>query len=276
MVSRMRRPGFVSFVVTLSFAPFVSFVFAQQQALTAPNDPAAVERGGQLLREQCGFCHGPNARGGSSGPDLTRSVIVQDDDNGKQLGEFLQAGRPDRGMPKFEFTPAQNSDLAAFLHAAIYANSNRRLYKILDIVVGDAKAGEAYFSGAGRCTTCHSVTGDLKGLGAKYEPAQLQNRFLMPRGRSGGNTGPLYMDATAIKVSVATPAGETVTGGLVRMTDFEVTLYDAKDGRQRTWLRSGDSPKITVTDPLQAHVDQLPKWTDADMHNMTAYLVGLK
>ena len=44
-------------------------------------------------------------------------------------------------MPKFDLPRAQVADLAAFLHAAIYLNSNRRLYKILDIVVGDAKAG---------------------------------------------------------------------------------------------------------------------------------------
>lgn len=237
-----------------------------------------MERGGQLLREQCGFCHGPNARGGAGGPDLTRSILVQEDENGKQLGEFLHAGRPDRGMPKFEFTPAQNADLAAFLHDAIYMNSNRRLYKILDIVVGDPKAGAAYFNGAGRCGSCHSPSGDLKGIGAKYEPAVLQGRLLLPRGRvarPGEQAPPLYMDATAVNATV-TAGGETATGGIVRLTDFEVTIYDRAAGRQRTWLRNGDTPKVVVTDPLQAHVDHLPKWTDAEMHNMTAYLSGLK
>src|SRR5262245_49937374 len=113
--------------VLLVFATLATFALkgrAQSQALSAPTDRAAVERGGQLLREQCGFCHGPNARGGSGGPDLTRSTIVLDDDNGKQLGEFLRVGRPERGMPRFEFTPEQNTDLATFLHDAIYTNSN--------------------------------------------------------------------------------------------------------------------------------------------------------
>src|SRR5262249_18819695 len=136
-------------------------VAAQQQALTAPTDQAAVDRGKALLVDQCGFCHGANARGGSGGPDLTRSALVQEDDNGRQLGDFRHVGRPDRGMPRFDLSDAQVKDLAAFLHAAIYLNSNRRLYKILDIVVGDAKAGEAYFNGAGRCATCHSPSGDL-------------------------------------------------------------------------------------------------------------------
>jgi cytochrome c oxidase cbb3-type subunit 3 len=87
---------------------------------------------------------------------------------------------------------------------------------------------------------------------------------------------PLYEDPTGIKVTVETPAGESVSGGLVRLTDFEVTLYDAGAGRMRSWLRNGDTPTVIVTDPLQAHLDRLTKWTDADMHNMTAYLAGLK
>ena len=252
-------------------------VGAQQQALTPQTDTAAVERGQKLLVDQCGFCHGANARGGSGGPDLTRSVLVQTDEDGKQLGEFLAAGRPDKGMPKFDLPRAQASDLAAFLHSAIYLNSNRRLYKILDIVVGDAKAGQAYF--AGRCGSCHSPAGDLKGIGAKYEPATLQQRLLLPRGReraSGEPPVPLYTERTAITATVTLPAGETVSGGLVKLTDFEVTLYDATSARTRTWLRNGDVPKVVVIDPLQGHLDLLTKWTDTDMHNMTAYLVGLK
>ena len=257
----------------------VTSLGAQQQALSPQSDTAAVERGGKLLVEQCGFCHGANARGGSGGPDLTRSTVVQTDEDGKQLGEFLAVGRPDKGMPKFDLSRTQASDVAAFLHSAIYLNSNRRLYKILDILVGDARAGEAYFNGAGRCSSCHSPTRDLKGVGAKYEPAALQGRLLLPRGRErapGGPQVPLYADPTGLTVTVTPPSGEAVSGGLVRLTDFEVTLWESATGRLRTWLRNGEAPKVVVTDPLQAHLDHLTKWTDTDMHNMTAYLAGLK
>jgi len=278
--AREARQKILGFAVFASLAfLFVVTLSAQQQALTPVADTAAVERGQRLLVDQCGFCHGANARGGSGGPDLTRSVIVQTDEDGKQLGEFLAAGRADKGMPKFDLPRAQVSDLAAFLHQAIYQNSNRRLYKILNIVVGNASAGQAYFNGQGRCSSCHSPTGDLKGVGGKYEPATLQGKLLLPRGRerpAGSPPVPLYADPTALRVTVTPLSGAPVSGGLVRLTDFEVTLYDPATGAMRSFLRNGDTPKVTVTDPLQAHVDHLTKWTDADMHDMTAYLASLK
>jgi mono/diheme cytochrome c family protein len=237
-------------------------------------DAAAVERGRQLLGQQCGFCHGPNARGGSGGPDLTRSALVQEDEGGKQLGEFLRVGRPDRGMPKFDLTAQDDADLAAFLHGEIYLAANRRLYKILDVLVGDPKSGQAYFNGAGLCTTCHSATRDLKGVGARYSPVDLQGRIVYPR-RGGIPGSPAWEDKNAVRATVATETGP-VTGAIVRLTDFEVTIFDPAAGQQRSFLRDGDTPKVVVTDPLQAHLDQMLKWTDADMHNVTAYLASLK
>ena len=238
------------------------------------------DRGQQLLAAQCGFCHGPNARGGASGPDLTRSPLVQEDDQGKQLGEFLHAGRPDRGMPKFEqLSNEQIADLAAFLHATIRSTVNRGGYKVLDILVGDPKAGESFFNGAGRCASCHSTNRDLKSIGSKYDPVVLQGRIVMPRGRpSGGNASPArpaYMDPTAVKATV-TSAGQSFTGAVVRLTDFDIVLFNQTTGETRSWLRTGGSPAVVVTDPLQAHIDLLTKWTDEDMHNVTAYLAGVK
>jgi len=247
-------------------------------AADAQFDQASVDRGQQTFVNQCGFCHGSNARGGSSGPDLTRSELVQSDEGGKQFGEFLRAGRPDKGMPGFEqLSRNEVVDVATFLHAAIYLNANRRLYQVLNIVTGDAKAGEAFFNGAGKCASCHQVTGDLKSIGAKYEPAALQQKFLMPRGGRGeGPPKPAYLDRNAVKVSVTLPSKQVVKGVLVRLTDFDVTVYDPETSQTRSFLRNGDTPKVDVVDPLQAHLDMWSKWTDADIHNMTAYLVGLK
>jgi cytochrome c oxidase cbb3-type subunit 3 len=249
-------------------------------------DQAALQRGRELLVEQCGFCHGSNGRGGNAGPDLTRSELVQEDENGKQLGEFLKLGRIDKGMPKFELTDAQLQDLATVLHEAIFQVANRNLYKILDVVVGDPKKGEAYFNH--NCASCHSATGDLKGVGAKYEPVNLQQRMLMPRGGRGpGGPGgprgpgaprftPPYQEPTALKATVKLPSGGSFVGALVRLTEFDVTLYDAETKRLHSWLRHDGVPEVVITDPLQGHVTQLQRWTDEDMHDVTAFLVTLK
>src|SRR6266542_808168 len=217
-------------------------------------DPAAVERGQKEYVTACGFCHGSSATGGQGGPDLIRSVLVLDDENGKQLGEFLKVGRPDKGMPKFNLTDSQMSDIATFLHSRIAAASNRGAYRILDILTGDAKAGEAYFNGAGRCNACHSVTGDLKGIGSKYDPTTLQGRIIMPRGRGGfrGRVGPPQTEANPVMVTVTLTSGQAFTGELIRVTDFDVTLRDSS-GQIQSWLRNGDTPKVEVNDPLKPH-----------------------
>jgi cytochrome c oxidase cbb3-type subunit III len=258
---------------------------AENPPITQGNGPrfdqAAVERGQQLYVAQCGFCHGSNATGGQSGPDLIRSVLVIGDENGKQLGEFLKEGRPDKGMPKFDMKDEQVKDIATFLHQRIYAVADRGTYKILNILVGDAKAGEAYFNGAGKCNTCHSPTGDLAGIGAKYDPVTLQGRIVMPRGRFGfgGPRGRGAMDSKAFRsfptVTVTLPSGKSFSGLPLRITDFDVILRDS-DGVFRSFTRDGETPKVELKDPLQAHVDMLATWKDSDIHNMTAYLVTLK
>jgi cytochrome c oxidase cbb3-type subunit 3 len=235
-------------------------------------DAATLERGKSTFVSQCGFCHGANARGGESGPDLLRSVVVRDDENGNGIGPIVLNGRPAQGMPKFSMTQTQIADIAAFLHEGVRASAERGTYKILDIVTGDAKAGQAYFSGAGKCSTCHSVTGDLKGIGAKYDPITLQGKFLMP---VGGRGGAQARSTSPIIVTVTLPSGQSASGTLVRIDDFNVAFTDAK-GDYHSIARKGEVPKVELRDPLKAHYDMLPKYTDADMHNLTAWLVTLK
>ena len=100
------------------------------------------------------------------------------------MAPIIQNGRTDRGMPKFAFTAEQIADVAAFIHtfkAAGYDESRNRPPSIL---VGDAKAGEAFFNA--KCAACHSSTGDLRGIASKIaDPRLLQHTWLMP-GTGGG------------------------------------------------------------------------------------------
>ena len=71
------------------------------------------------------------------------------------------------------------------------------------------------------------------------------------------------------------PSGERQSGTLVAVSLFAVTLRDAS-GATRTFSRNGDVPKVDIVDPLQGHLDLLKTLTDADMHNLTAFLVTLR
>ena len=142
------------------------------------------------------------------------------------------------------------------------------------IVVGNASAGAAYFNGAGRCSTCHSPTGDFKGIGAKYNPVVLQGRMINPRvvGGGRGDTVPPPPPAT---VKVTLPGGHVVAGRLVSVNDFFVTLVDG-NGVRRTIERDNDVPKVEISDPLEPHRQQMLVYTDQIMHDLVAYLVTLK
>ena len=238
-------------------------------------DAATIERGKKTYTANCAFCHGGNAKGGESGPDLLRSITVLHDEDGDLISKVVLGGRVDKGMPKFALPPDQIADIVAFLHDGVRAAAQRGTYKILDILVGDPKAGEAYFNGAGGCTSCHSVTGDLAHVGSKYEPVNLQQKIVMPReGRFGGRGG-ANNKATAVTATVTLPSGEVVNGALDRIDDFSVTVTD-QGGQHRTFAREDDVPKVELHDPMKGHMELLKRYTDADIHNLTAYLVTLK
>ena len=233
-----------------------------------------VERGKSIYGVNCAFCHGSDARGGEGGPNLIRSQVLLNDQNGELLTPVVQKGIPDRGMPKFDMTAAQISDIAAFIHGFRVGGYDISRMQPPSIVVGDAKAGEAYFKS--KCASCHTGERDLKGIASRYQdPKALQQNWLIPgsgRGR-GGFGGPPA--GTPITVTVTLANGQKSEGRLVRIDDFIVTLAGA-DGLQHTFRRDGDVPKVEVHDPLEPHKKLIPSYTDKDIHNVTAYLVTLQ
>lgn len=242
-----------------------------------PVPPEQLAHGQQLFRSNCSFCHGSDARGGETGPNLVRDKVVLSDQHGETIATIVQNGIPDKGMPKFALSTADIASIADWLHAQPL--SDRGSPSMLDILVGSASAGQAYFSGAGRCTECHSTTGDLAGIGSKYDAKLIQNLIV-----SGGGAGVARRRAPAAAplanvprttVEVTLPSGQTYKGDLDHISTFVVALREP-DGTYRSFSRQGAVPKVVVTNPLQWHIDMLPKWKDSDIHNLTAYLVTLK
>jgi cytochrome c oxidase cbb3-type subunit III len=231
-------------------------------------DAAAVERGQKVFVGNCGFCHGTTAQGGDSGPDLVRSPLALDDERGDKIGPVIEQGRPGKGMPAFHLPADQIQDIAAFLRSRQQAAIDRNAYSILNIVTGDREKGREYFNGVGRCRTCHSPTGDLAAVAKKYDAVTLQSRFLYPRPRSNDEK------PVRSQVTVTPGSGQSFTGTLEYLDDFDVALRDAS-GEYHSFSRDAHV-KVEIHDPLAAHAELLKKYTDADMHNLLAYLETLK
>lgn len=232
-------------------------------------DPALAEQGKNLFSVRCAFCHGSDARGGESGPNLLRSEIVLNDQDGEQIGPVVLHGRPQQGMPAFEMSAEQIKQIAGFLHNLPVSGNERGRGGHIVIPVGDATAGKKDFDQ--KCASCHSVTGDLKGIGSRIkDPRALQQSWMMP-GMRGGD---LSVKAPEKKVTVETAEGK-ISGELLRMDDFIVRLK-TDDGDIRSFSRNGNLPNIVVTDPLKGHLDLLSTYTDKSIHDITAYMVSIK
>jgi cytochrome c oxidase cbb3-type subunit 3 len=236
---------------------------------------AAVDRGRRVWALECTSCHGASARGSDQVPSLLHSLLILKDRQGSELGPFLKKGHPTQsGRASASLTDAEVADVMQYVRQRI--NDTLRgssMFEPGDVLTGNAAAGAVYFAGAGGCTACHAVTGDLAKVGSRYNAVDLQQRMLFPvaarLGVRGG--GP---NRTAITVTVTPPSGPAMTGVLTEDDDFFVSFRDAT-GVVKT-VRKAAGVKVTIDDPLRAHREWLDRVTDADMHNLVAYLVTVK
>jgi cytochrome c oxidase cbb3-type subunit 3 len=226
--------------------------------------PTQVESGAGLFQQNCSFCHGRDAGGGETGPDLTRSRVVTEDRDGDKIGAVVRNGRPEKGMPRFDFSDQQIASLMAFIHTqrnnAVMKKGGRKGVDISDLQTGNVEAGKQYFNGAGGCAGCHSPTGDLAGIASRYEGLKLEEQMLYPR------------DAKS-KVTVTLASGQTITGTEEYLDEFTVGLIDPA-GMYRSWRTSDVKYKVDAR--INAHVELFSKYTDADIHNVMAYMQTLR
>ena len=226
----------------------------------------------------CASCHNADLRGTPTGTNLLRSGAALSDQHGELVGKAV-AGH----NPKINLVEIDAVAVAEYIHSILATTGGQGsppgrnpVGVQLNVLVGDAKAGEAYF--AKGCANCHSVTGDLKGYASKSpDPRSLQNAWVAGAGaanpfggRGGGGSGN--------PVTVTMPDGKKLTGKLVRKDDFLVILTLA-DGTRKSIPRNGDTPKVDVKDPNEAHKKMILALDDPEnknMHDVTAYLATLK
>jgi len=249
----------------------VSFVLAAtvwgQAGPTRPDvDSAAAARGKRVYLQFCVNCHGSQAKGTEDGPDLIRSVVVLHDKSGSELTPALKRLANHKG----DLMQAELRDLSQFLKQRVEETvKDRNATRPPNVLTGNAAAGKTYFEGAGKCAACHSPSGDFAGITKRYDPLTLQQRVLFPRG-GGRGTPPVR----PTQVTVTPPSGPPVSGNLDRIDDFNVSLRDSA-GEYHSWSRT-QALKVELRDPYAAHNQLLDQYTDADIHNLVAYLETLK
>ena len=223
-----------------------------------------VQAGRDIFRQDCSFCHGRDAGGGETGPDLTRSKLVTQDVDGDKISPVVRSGRPDKGMPPFDRSEDQIASLVAFIHTqqirALTRTGGRKGVDAADLQTGNVEAGKKYFVGAGGCAACHSETGDLAGIASRFRGLELEEQMLYPKHAKS-------------KVTVTSASGQPISGTLAYRDEFTVGLID-DSGTYRSWPAA--DVKYKVDDAVNAHVELFPKYTDDDIHNLMAYLQTLR
>jgi cytochrome c oxidase cbb3-type subunit III len=243
----------------------LAFGLVQLHAQSA--SPELVDRGRLQFSQSCSFCHGLEATGGAEGPNLMRSSLVRHDSGGDLITQVILNGRPGKGMPPIALNADQIKSVVTFLHARLQKSdlaSPKAPGEAFDLkrpLTGNSDAGKTYFNGAGKCSACHSVTGDLAHIATKYGPAELQARFLYPESDE------------PVNVIVSLPSGTRIRGKLVDKDHFYVGIHD-QDGWYHSWPL--DQVTVQIQDPLAPHIELLGKYINADIHNLFAYLETLK
>lgn len=256
----------VSFVSILAPGTLFEARLAAQTASTQTKvaSKELIESGKTLFQQQCGFCHGRDAGGGETGPSLVDSELVKRDKSGTEVASVIRNGRPEKGMPKFEISDTAMAGVVAFIYdrqSNNATNGKRRGVLPSDLRTGNTSLGKQYFEGQGRCSTCHSPTGDLAHVGTRLIGLKLEQRMLYP-------------DHTKAKATVTLPGGKSFSGEVAYNDEFTIAVRDA-EGRYRSWPKIA-SVQVKIDAPAEAHAELLSKYTDADIHNLMAYLQTLK
>ena len=155
---------------------------AQQRSLADAEDHRA--RQDASTRSTAAPVTARDLRGGDiGGPNLLRSQLVLNDQHGELIVPVVKNGRQNPGMPPMPALPLAEEDvkaIAEYIHSVAFTMRGQGTPPPgeeveLNIVVGDAKAGEAYF--AAKCASCHSATGRSARASATRiaSPLQLQN-----------------------------------------------------------------------------------------------------
>jgi cytochrome c oxidase cbb3-type subunit III len=243
-------------------------------------EPDVIARGKAVFDTNCSSCHATDLRGvPPKGHSILHSIIALDDKHGELINaELLKHASP------ITLAGGDPVAVAEYIHAVLATGSRQGSIpnapdgSDLNILVGDAKAGEAYVKA--NCLSCHSLTGDLKGIATKIPDSRgLQSAWVSGtagggRGGGGGGRG----GAAGGTGTVTFKDGTKLEGRISRHDDFLIVMTLA-DGTRKSIARENGEPKVDISDPQAAHKAMVMKMDDLhnkNMHDVTAYLATLK
>ena len=241
-------------------------------------------RGKALYETNCATCHAVDLRGTADGknPNLLRSGVALRDQHGELIGATFS-----KHKAPITLIQADAVAIAEYIHS-VHATMGGQgsppgrnpTNVTLNVLVGDPKAGEEAFTTM--CGSCHSVTGNLKGIASKFpDPRALQNGWVSGSSGGGGGRGGRGGGGGGGLPAVVTLAdGTRLEGTLVREDDFLVILT-LSDGTRKSMARTNGVPRVEVKDPRAGHVETIVKLAHMDtqskmMHDITAYLWTIK
>ena len=198
---------------------------------------------------------------------LLESTLVRHDVSGNLIDRVVRQGRLNKGMPPFpDFSAAQISDIAAYLHARVR------------VTTGADDTGPV-----GGDQSQQLLTGNVGSREAVLQWGREMRNLSFSDRRSRWNREEVFSARPGVEIPLS--AGlmtsrppclafrEKIKGKLLHLDGFYVAILNT-DGWYRSWPLQ--KVKVQVADSLAAHLQLLHEYTDKDIHNVFSYLETLK
>jgi PQQ-dependent dehydrogenase (methanol/ethanol family) len=218
------------------------------------------EEGRKEFESLCAPCHGADGTGGQRGPSIVdaRRIRLRGD---AELRDLIAKGVPASGMPGFPLPGPDLDRLTRFVRALLTPASSNP-------APGDVADGEAFFTGEGKCLSCHMVNGkgsavgpDLTDLGNRRKLREIEQAIDSPSALIAPGYG---------AVSVTLRDGRILRGLARNQSNFDLQLQ-ALDGHlhllERKELASVTADKASLMPALRT--------TPARRANLLAFLTRL-
>jgi len=231
----------------------------------------AATQGAVLFRQECTYCHGVAARGGMRGPDLTTGSWSHGGSDG-ELSKTITDGVPGTAMPPNRLTEPEVSQIIAYL---------RTLQQPPVAPKGDARKGEAAFTGALRCASCHIVNGrggrlgpELTTVGSARSRAYIVESIRQPGAHLTAIRGLGEATQRYDTVSVTTADGRTIVGVPINEDTFTVQLMDTSEAIHS--FAKKDLKTFRHEDRSLMPAYDTNRLSDSDLDDLMAYLQTLR